>query len=75
MKLVTFSEAVAPHGAGDTRLVSDDVAVALARDGVISASDPWPPAESSPAGVKMPVRPVLRPTRPAGKPADRRIAR
>lgn len=80
MMLVTFSEPMVPYGVGDTRLVPDDVAENLKRDGVISSAEPWPPSgEAPPAPVvgapQKPARPVLRPTRPAGRPADQRIAR
>lgn len=42
MKLVTFSEEMAPHGVGDTRLVPDDVAIELERQHKISSAEPWP---------------------------------
>lgn len=42
MKLVTFSGAMSPHVAGDTRLVPDDVAEALRKDGAVRAIEDWP---------------------------------
>lgn len=70
MKLVTFNGDMAPHGAGDTRLVPDDVARTLEREKKISASEDWPPA---PAAQK-PERPMLKPARPTGR-HDQRIAK
>lgn len=77
MKLVTFSKPMAPHGVGDTRLVSDKVAAELHGQGVISDSEPWPPAPAKAAhavrGPKRPERPVVTPERPAGQ-LDLRVA-
>jgi hypothetical protein len=49
MKLVTFSRDMAPHGAGDTRLVPDDVADRLADEGAVSNVRPFPPEPPKPA--------------------------
>jgi hypothetical protein len=69
MKLVTFSQAQAPHGVGDTRLVPDRLAKKLQAEGVLSASVTWPArVEQAP---QKPVRPVVQPTRPMGSPAGR----
>jgi hypothetical protein len=63
MRLVTFTQAQAPHGVGDTRLVSDDVAKRLRDEGVIDGlGTPWPPVSQRP--VLKPVRPVQSPKRP-----------
>jgi hypothetical protein len=72
MRLVTFGRAMAPHAAGDTRLVSDSVAKRLDSEGLLSATEPYPPA-AAPA-AKKPTRPILKPTRPATAP-DQRVAR
>jgi hypothetical protein len=74
MRLVTFAVPLAPHAAGDTRLVSDAVAVALGKGDYLSSSEPWPAGAPSEAPRK-PERPTLQPTRPAGKPRDQRMAR
>lgn len=69
MKLVTFGRPMAPHGVGDTRLVSDDVAQRLQKDGALSASEAWPAK-----GPQRPSRPALAVARAAGVP-DQRKAR
>lgn len=66
MRLVTFARAMAPHGPGDTRLVSDDVARRLDRDGALSASEPWP-AKAAAAAAQKPRRPILSVGRNAGQ--------
>lgn len=65
MKLVTFGGDMAPHGAGDTRLVPDEVAQQLEDDGKLSASEPWP-ADAASRAPEKPVRPILKPGRPTG---------
>lgn len=72
MRLVTFSREMSPYGIGDTRLVPDDVAIALEKDEAISSNEPWP--AQAPQEPKKPVRPILKPTRPAQGP-DRRATR
>lgn len=75
MKLVTFAVAMAPFCVGDTRLVPDEVAARLATEEVLSDSQDWPVAAAGEApSARKPVRPTLRPNRPAGTP-DKRIAR
>jgi hypothetical protein len=64
---------MAPHGVGDTRLVSDDKADELQRAGDLSASETWPVTASAPVMAK-PVRPALKINRPVGVP-DSRLAR
>lgn len=66
MRLVTFSRAMAPHGTGDTRLVSDEEALRLKGEDAISSSEPWPAAQK-------PRRQVVQAARLAGVP-DKRIA-
>lgn len=73
MKLVTFACAMAPHCAGENRLVSDGVAEQLLASGEISASETWPPP-AKPTGPDAPRRPMPKPIRPAGSP-DRRSTR
>lgn len=73
MKLVTFARAMAPHSIGDTRLVSDEVARDLHAGDYLSASEPWP-TKTDTAAPEKPKRPVLQPTRPAGKSLDKRMA-
>lgn len=70
MRQVTFAKAQAPFGVGDKRLVPDDVAARLEGEGVISASEPFPPRASAP---ERPKRPALKPERPTGT-LDLRIA-
>lgn len=71
MRQVTFAKAQAPFGVGDKRLVPDDVAARLEREGVLSASEPFPPqAALAPA---KPTRAALKPERPTGT-LDLRIA-
>lgn len=65
MQLVTFGKPMAPHGVGDTRLVSDDVAKRLEGEGLLSASETFP---------ARPVRAPPKPARPTGVP-DKRTAR
>lgn len=72
MRQVTFSQPMAPFGVGDQRLVPDDVAKRLHREGVLSDDQPFPAQPPARAPTK-PVRPILHPTRPAGAP-DRRLA-
>lgn len=70
MRLVTFTKAQAPHGVGDTRLVSDEVAARLRGEKVIEGlGEAWPPgsAVKPVRPVVQPRRPVIRPTRPSGK--------
>jgi hypothetical protein len=66
VKLVTFAKDMAPHGVGDTRLVSDGVATDLERDKAISASEPWPPSSDTAPAAQKPNRPTLKPTRATG---------
>jgi hypothetical protein len=74
MRLVTFARAMAPHGIGDTRLVSDDVAARLSKDGAISASETWPTVSAP--GAVLPKRPTPKPARPGSAALfDQRIAR
>ena len=70
MRHVTFATAQAPFGAGDKRLVPDEVAEELEAAGVLEANEPWP--KPAPGAAAKPKRPVLQPTRPAGKPGDQR---
>lgn len=72
MQLITFGQPMAPHGVGDTRLVTDDVAKRLGDEGALSACVPWPPTVMAVAPQK-PARPVVKPVRPVGSP-DRRLA-
>jgi hypothetical protein len=74
MKLVTFSRNQAPHVAGESRLVPDDVAADLARKKLLSSSTDWPPPAEIARVPEAPVRPILKPARPIGT-ADRRAAR
>jgi hypothetical protein len=74
VKLVTFARATPPHGAGDTRLLPDDVADRLGAEGALSASVAWPAGTPASAKARKPRRVVPVPTRPAGRP-DGRIAR
>lgn len=71
MKKVTFAEAMSPHSAGDTRVVSDEVARDLQKQKLLSASEDWP-ARTDDAAV-MPKRAMPTPKRPAGA-ADQRKA-
>ncbi len=73
MKLVTFARAMAPHGAGETRLLPDDVAASLDAEGALSAVCDWPAGVAS-AQARKPRRVVPVITRPIGV-ADGRIAR
>lgn len=70
MKLVTFARTMAPHGVGDTRLVSDELADELEAQGALSEAKPWPDA----LAPRKPVRPQDRPRRAIGA-GDRRLAR
>lgn len=70
MKLVTFARDMAPHNAGDKRLVPEAVADQLQSDGALSAVEDWP-AEGGPA---KPARAVLSPSRQPAR-RDQRIAR
>lgn len=72
MKLVTFSQGMAPHGVGDTRLVSDEVAEDLKRDKMISASEQWPADSTAAPAAQKPGRPMLKPGRPTGGPDQRK---
>lgn len=51
MKLVTFSRAMAPHVAGETRVVPDEVAAQLAKDGDAEVSG-FPPSGLGPAAPR-----------------------
>jgi len=69
MQLVTFAKDVAPHVAGEKRLVSDEVAEDLLARGDISDFEPYPPSET-----QIPAqREVSKPQRQA--PRDNRKAR
>lgn len=70
MKLVTFAGTMSPHNVGDTRLVPDDVAIRLQKEGAISESKTWPPVAAPPA-PKKPERPVLKVERPQSGAAAR----
>ncbi len=72
MKQVTFSQPMAPHNVGETRLVPDAVAKKLDAAGAISASKPFGPPET--AAPQHPRRPKPKIFRPAG-PRDARIAK
>jgi len=71
-QLVTFAQPVAPYGAGDTRLVPDDVAADLLEQGLISDYEPFPrrsadEATREPAAKPAPVvqpRQQPKPARP-----------
>lgn len=70
MKHVTFTRDMRPYRPGEMRLVPDDVAAALERDGVIQPNPPaWPPvaadrpADSAPAAQQ----PLRRPRFPRGR--------
>jgi hypothetical protein len=77
MRHVTFGVAMSPFGVGDKLLIPEPVADRLKAEGVLSANEAWPPAAApAPSGpaARKPVRPILKPKRPAGSP-DQRIAR
>lgn len=42
MKLVEFTRDMAPHVAGESRLVPDPLAEILAREGTVTNIRPWP---------------------------------
>jgi hypothetical protein len=46
MKLVTFTREMRPHCAGDTRLVPDDVAASLLREGAVEPDPPSFPSHA-----------------------------
>ena len=63
MKLVEFTRPMAPHGAGDTRLVDDDTADRLVIDGDAVVKHVFAPESAGPVAVAdQPVR------RPVGRP-------
>jgi hypothetical protein len=73
MRLVTFAREQAPHAAGDKRLVPDEVAARLEREGLLAANVSYP--ENAPApSAKKPARSILKPVRPASGIADERKA-
>jgi hypothetical protein len=74
MKLVTFLDAMPPHGAGDTRLVPDDVADRQEAEGKLAASVAWPAKAAAVSVPRKPRRVVPVIERPIGVP-DSRVAR
>jgi hypothetical protein len=48
MKVATFTRAMAPYVAGESRVVPDDVAARLEQDGDATLS-PFPPTDVAPA--------------------------
>lgn len=83
MRHVTFAVTMAPHLAGEKRLLPEEIATKLEKEGKLLANDPWPPSahpapsepvrQEKPQAVK-PERAILRPGRPAAG-HDRRQAR
>jgi hypothetical protein len=61
MKLVRFTKDMAPHKAGDKRLVPDDVASRLEEAGEVDDVQPFPVVAASETPRK---RPLLGMTRP-----------
>ena len=71
MQLVTFARDMAPHSAGEKRLVPDDVAAGLLESGDISDMEDWP--AMAPSDRQRPVLSVRRPSAAGGyRTKDRR---
>lgn len=61
MKLVKFTTAMSPHSVGEERVVPDDVAERLVKNGEATAR-PFPPPDLAPMvqrAVEAPKRPTL----------------
>ena len=71
MQLVTFAHDVAPHVAGETRLVPDALAEELLENGDLSDCQSYPAAEQP---IIAP-RQAPKPRRSAATPRDNRKAR
>jgi len=59
MKLVTFNRAMAPYGAGETKLVSDEIAASLEAEGSVSSAVDWPAAQAEPESSRPGMKPRL----------------
>lgn len=69
MKLATFDRAMAPYVVGETRLLPDDEAARLEREGVIKPNSPdWPakPQAAAPGAETRDMRPRSRLRQRAG---------